>query len=293
MKPSTAARLVDPRTINADLHCHSRMSDGTLAPAAVVERAAAHGVALLALTDHDNLDGIAPAAARAAELGLSFVAGVEVSASWGNETIHVVGLRVDPNDAALCAGLARTRHGRDARAVAMGKSLEAAGIEGAYEGALRYAGNPALVARTHFARFLVERRICRDTAEVFSRFLVEGRPGFVPHRWATLAEAIDWIVGAGGVAVLAHPGRYRLNATARHALLVEFKAAGGTGIEVVCGSHTPAQYGEYAAIAAEFGLLASRGSDFHGPGESRVELGRLPPLPALVVPVWHDWRIAA
>lgn len=293
MKPSTAARLVDPRTINADLHCHSRMSDGTLAPAAVVERAAAHGVALLALTDHDNLDGIAPAAARAAELGLSFVAGVEVSASWGNETIHVVGLRVDPNDAALCAGLARTRYGRDARAVAMGKSLEAAGIEGAYEGALRYAGNPALVARTHFARFLVERRICRDTAEVFSRFLVEGRPGFVPHRWATLAEAIDWIVGAGGVAVLAHPGRYRLNATARHALLVEFKAAGGTGIEVVCGSHTPAQYGEYAAIADEFGLLASRGSDFHGPGESRVELGRLPPLPALVVPVWHDWRIAA
>lgn len=293
MKSSIAAGRADPRRINADLHCHSLMSDGTLSPSAVVERAAAQGVEMLALTDHDNLAGLGEAAARAAELGLPFVPGVEVSVTWGGETIHVVGLNVDPQDATLEEGLARTRGGRDARAVEIGEQLAAVGIPGAYEGALRYVGNPALVSRTHFARFLVERGFCRDVSDVFSRFLVEGRPGFVPQRWAAMDEAVEWILRAGGQAVLAHPGRYRLDRVQHHAMISDFRDAGGVAIEVVSGSHTVAQYAEYARVAVEFGLLASRGSDFHGPGESHVELGQVPPLPDSVVPVWHDWEIAA
>ncbi|MEB2318480.1 MAG: PHP domain-containing protein [Pseudomonadota bacterium] len=293
MKSSIAAGRADPRRINADLHCHSLMSDGTLSPSAVVERAAAQGVEMLALTDHDNLAGLGEAAARAAGLGLPFVPGVEVSVTWGGETIHVVGLNVDPQDATLEEGLARTRSGRDARAVEIGEQLAAVGIPGAYEGALRYVGNPALVSRTHFARFLVERGFCRDVSDVFSRFLVEGRPGFVPQRWAAMDEAVEWILRAGGQAVLAHPGRYRLDRVQHHAMISDFRDAGGVAIEVVSGSHTVAQYAEYARVAVEFGLLASRGSDFHGPGESHVELGQVPPLPDSVVPVWHDWEIAA
>ncbi|MCO5119089.1 MAG: PHP domain-containing protein [Burkholderiaceae bacterium] len=293
MKSSIAAGRADPRRINADLHCHSLMSDGTLSPSAVVERAAAQGVEMLALTDHDNLAGLGEAAARAAGLGLPFVPGVEVSVTWGGETIHVVGLNVDPQDATLEEGLARTRSGRDARAVEIGEQLAAVGIPGAYEGALRYVGNPALVSRTHFARFLVERGFCRDVSDVFSRFLVEGRPGFVPQRWAAMDEAVEWILCAGGQAVLAHPGRYRLDRVQHHAMISDFRDAGGVAIEVVSGSHTVAQYAEYARVAVEFGLLASRGSDFHGPGESHVELGQVPPLPDSVVPVWHDWEIAA
>jgi len=293
MKPSFVAGWADPRRINADLHCHSLMSDGTLSPTAVVDRAVAQGVEMLALTDHDNLAGIDEAAGRAGELGLPFVPGVEVSVTWGGETIHVVGLKVDPLDAVLCDGLARTRSGRDARAIEIGEQLAAAGIAGAYEGALRYVGNPALVSRTHFARFLVEQGICRDVSDVFTRYLIEGRPGYVPQRWAAMDEAVGWIRGAGGQAVLAHPGRYRLDAVERHAMISDFRDAGGVGIEVVSGSHTVAQYAEYARVAVEFGLLASRGSDFHGPGESHVELGQVPPLPDSVVPLWHDWELAA
>jgi predicted metal-dependent phosphoesterase TrpH len=293
MRASSLQGRRDPRAINADLHCHSLMSDGTLAPAAVVERAAAQGVEMLALTDHDNVGGLEEAAARARELGLPFVPGVEVSVTWGGETIHVVGLNIDPANEILCEGLARTRSGRDARAVEIGEQLAAAGIPGAYEGALRYVGNPALVSRTHFARFLVEQGICRDVSDVFSRFLVEGRPGFVPQRWAAMREAVDWICRAGGQAVLAHPGRYRLGTAQRHAMISEFRDAGGIGIEVVSGSHAAHQQAEFARVAREFGLLASRGSDFHGPGESHVELGQVPPLPDAVTPIWHDWELAA
>lgn len=276
--------------LNADLHCHSDRSDGTLAPSELVRRAHAHGVDLLALTDHDELGGLAEAAAEAARLGLRFVPGVEVSVTWGGETVHVVGLDVDAGCAALVEGLARTRAGRDERAREMAAQLAEAGIPGAYEGACRYVGNPQLISRTHFARYLVERGVCRDVGEVFGRYLSEGRPGYVAHRWATLPEAVGWIRAAGGTAVLAHPGRYRLGRTALDAMIEEFRALGGEGIEVVCGSHAPWQYDEFARRARDFRLRASRGSDFHGPGESRVELGALPPLPGDLVPVWRDWH---
>ena len=279
----------DPWRINADLHCHSRASDGTLAPAELVRRAQANGVELFALTDHDELAGLAEAQAAARDAGLAFLPGVEVSVTWADATIHVVGLGIDPQDATLSAGLAALRAGRSGRAREMGAQLARAGVDGAYEGALAVAGNPALLSRTHFARFLVDQGVCEDVHDVFRRFLVEGKPGFVPHRWARLSDAVGWIRGAGGTAVMAHPGRYALDDLRRWALFSEFREAGGEAIEVVTGSHTRDEYAIYARHARDFGFQASRGADFHDPGESRMDLGRLPLLPDSVEPVWRRW----
>ena len=276
---------------NFDLHCHSNVSDGVLAPALVAARAKARGVDVWALTDHDEVGGIAEARAAADALGLAFVPGVEISITWAGQTVHIVGLGIDEKNEELLRGLARTRSGRELRAREMSDQLAAAGIAGAYEGALRYAGNPDLISRTHFARFIIDRGICRDVPSVFRSYLIEGKPGFVPHRWATLEQAVGWITGAGGVAVIAHPGRYKFDPMAYDALFGEFQRPGGSAIEVVTGSHTPEQYDEYAKVAQRYGFLASRGSDFHGPGESRIDLGDLPPLPASVSPVWRDWVI--
>jgi predicted metal-dependent phosphoesterase TrpH len=273
--------------LNADLHCHSTVSDGTLAPQAVAARARANGVQLWSLTDHDELAGQHEARDAALALGMGYLAGCEISVSFAGETVHIVGLGVDVDDAALAAGLARTRGGRAQRAREMADSLARVGIEGAFEGALRHVGNPDLIARTHFARFLVETGVCADVSEVFRRYLTEGKPGYVPHRWASLGDAVMWIVQAGGMAVVAHPGRYKFTPNEEYALFTEFKAHGGEGVEVVTGSHTRAEYARYADTAREFSLYASRGSDFHSPAESHTELGALPPLPAGLTPVWE------
>jgi predicted metal-dependent phosphoesterase TrpH len=193
----------------------------------------------------------------------------------------------------LQAGLASVRSGRLKRAEKMAVELSKVGIAGSLDGALRFAENPAIVGRTHFARFLVESGNARNVKEVFQNFLVKGKPGYVPHQWSTLAEAVNWIHAAGGIAVIAHPGRYKLSPLEMRQLLTEFRELGGEGIEVVTGSHSPEQYSQFAALAQEFGLLASRGSDFHGPGESKVDLGQLPDLPSNLRPVWHDWGLAA
>lgn len=281
--PSSASACA----LNADLHCHSTVSDGTLAPEALAARAHANGVQLWALTDHDELDGQRRAAQSARALGLDYLTGTEISVTFAGETVHIVGLGFDPDDAQLAEGLRATRGGREQRAREMAADLARVGIAGAYEGALKYVGNPELISRTHFARFLVETRVCGDTGEVFRRFLTEGKPGFVPHRWARLGDAVRWITEAGGVAVVAHPGRYRFSPTEEYALFTEFQAHGGEGVEVVTGSHSAAEFGKYADLARELGLLASRGSDFHSPGESRIDLGGLPPLPAGLTPVWE------
>jgi 3',5'-nucleoside bisphosphate phosphatase len=276
-------------TENFDLHCHSTASDGLLGPKELVRRAAQRGVTTLALTDHDELAGLAEAREVARELGIRFIDGVEISVTWSSMTIHIVGLGIDPGSKALARGLASVRASRTVRAERIAKELSAAGIQGSLEGAYAYAENPGLIGRTHFARFLVERGYVRDVKTVFQRYLVRGKPGYVPHQWATLAQAVDWIVASGGRAVVAHPGRYKLSRPEMHRLLDEFKAAGGEGVEVITGSHTRAHFTEFAALARELGMLASRGSDFHGPQESQVELGGLPPLPSDLTPVWHDW----
>ena len=273
-------------TINADLHCHSVVSDGTLTPEELAERAHANGVRLWALTDHDELGGQQRARAAAADLKIDYLAGVEISVTWMGQTIHIVGLGIDEQHAGILEGLKQTREGRGDRAKLMAEQLLKAGIPGAYEGALHFAGNHDLISRTHFARFLVEQGVCRDTEQVFKNYLVEDKPGYVPHRWASLADAIAWIKAAGGVAVIAHPGRYKLNAMQRDELFKFFKEHGGLGIEVITGSHTPDQYQEYGKIAQQYGFLASRGSDFHDPSESHTDLGVLPLLPDHLTPVW-------
>ena len=276
------------KPLNADLHCHSTVSDGLLTPAEIVRRAHANGVELLALTDHDELGGLAEARATADEVGLRFVDGVEVSISWGDDqTVHIVGLGIDPANAALREGLHLVRSGRDARAGRMAAELDKVGIHGAYEGALRHAGNPALVSRSHFARYIVEQGHAKDVKSVFDYWLAKGKPGYVEHAWASLEDALRWIVGAGGTAVIAHPGRYRLSRTERQELFVAFKDLGGRGIEVLSGSIKDEEVREFSRIAREFGFLASRGSDFHGPDESYVDLGRLPQLPEDLKPVWR------
>lgn len=275
---------------NADLHCHSQVSDGTLPPEAVAARAAAQGVELWALTDHDEVGGIARARAAALEAGMGFLAGVEISVTFAGQVVHIVGLGVDETHAGLREGLRQTRGGRGARAREMAAQLAQVGIKGAYEGALKYVGNPELISRTHFARFLVETGHCHDIPEVFRRFLKEGLPGYVEHRWAALGDALRWIDAAGGIAVIAHPARYGFTPNEEFGLFTDFKAHGGRGVEVVTGSHSDAEQRRYADTALEFGLLASRGSDFHAPDESRTELGSLPPLSGRLQPVWMELK---
>ena len=276
--------------LNADLHCHSVVSDGTLTPEALAERAKANGVHLWALTDHDELGGQVRARDAAKALNIDYVSGVEISVTWVGQTIHIVGLGIDANHLGIVEGLRRTRGGRGERAKLMSDQLLEVGIPGAYEGALHFAGNPELISRTHFARFLVEQGVCRDTEEVFKKYLVENKPGFVPHQWATLDNAVAWIKAAGGVAVIAHPGRYNLTELQMSELYEHFKDIGGLGIEVVTGSHSPDQYVTYGKIAQKYGFLASRGSDFHDPGESHIDLGTLPHLPDHLTPVWSAFH---
>ncbi len=275
--------------MNADLHCHSTASDGLLAPKDVVTRAAANGVEILSLTDHDDTSGLDEARAEAESRGLRFVGGVEVSVTWRGTTVHIVGLRIDPRSESLRGGLECIRRGRGTRARKIAEGLDAAGVPDSLAGAQRYAENPQLISRAHFARYLVEAGRASDVKSVFHRYLVKDRPGYVPHQWAALDEAVGWIRDAGGVAVVAHPGRYKLAKAELREFFTEFKACGGAGIEVVTGSHTAGQYLEFARAAREFGFLASRGSDYHGKGESHADLGTLPPLPEDLKPVWRDW----
>lgn len=272
-----------------DLHAHSTASDGLLAPAALVARAVERGVTVLALTDHDDTAGLEEARAAAAGGPLELVAGVEVSTTWERHAVHVVGLHVDPAHPVLAHGLAELRAGRDARARRIGEALARAGIANAYEGARSFAASDRLVSRAHFARFLVEQGRAKSTRDVFKRYLTPGKPGYVPHAWTAVRTAVEWIHAAGGQAVLAHPGRYELTATGMRRLLTDFRDAGGDAIEVVTAAHTREEYGLFAGHARTFGFLASAGSDYHGPGESPLDLGSLPALPPGLTPVWSTW----
>jgi len=273
--------------LNADLHCHSVVSDGTLTPEALAARAKANGVQLWALTDHDEVGGQERAIASAKALDMKYLTGVEISITFAGKTVHIVGLGFDHTNTDLVQGLRNTRGGRAERAKEMSDGLAKVGIHGAFEGALKYAGNHELISRTHFARFLVESGVCKDTSEVFRKYLTENKPGFVPHRWASLENAVHWITGASGIAVIAHPARYGFTANEEYALFTEFKNHGGRGVEVITGSHSSADALQYADTALEFNLAASRGSDFHSPDESHTDLGTLPWLPGQLTPVWE------
>ena len=272
-----------------DLHTHSTASDGTLTPTELVVRAARVGIQVLALTDHDTLNGIAEAQATAAELGLTLIPGVEISVTWGGRTLHILGLGLDPTDPNLNAGLLGVREYRDWRAKEIGLRLAAKGVEGAYAGALALAADERFVGRTHFARFLVQRGYAATVRDVFKRYLVKGKPGFVTGDWASLEEALGWIRDAGGQAVIAHPARYSLTGFKMRHLIGEFRELGGVGIEVVSGSHSRDEAFLYAQRARDASLLASAGSDYHGPEHPYMELGRLPNLPPGCMPIWAEW----
>lgn len=285
-------------TLNFDLHNHTNASDGVLAADELVLLAHRNGCDALALTDHDTVANVAAAAACAKALGLRFVAGIEISISWVAKgdidspltTIHIVGLNIDPTNRALLEGIACVRGGRIARGREMAKQLVEAGLPDLFDDAFALAENKEMLARTHFGRALVSRGIVPDIATAFKRFLTQGNPGYIPHRWASIEDAVGWILGAGGVAVIAHPARYKLSTAEMDALFEEFKMLGGQGVEVVTGSHSANEYAQYAARCKAFGLYASRGADFHGPLETPVEPGTLPLLSEVdkdLKPVWQ------
>lgn len=272
--------------MNADLHCHSTESDGTLSPAEVAKRAAANGVSLWTLTDHDTVRGLPEARDVAQAAGMRFLNGIEISVTWNFQTLHIVGLDINPDDPSLARGLARIRASRQGRAEKIADQLTAAGVTGSLDGAHALAQNPDLIGRTHFARFLISRGYARNMSDVFQRYLAPGRVGGVPHQWAELAEAVGWIRASGGVATLAHPGRHKLARAQLVRLIEEFKACGGAAIEVITASHSQDEATDFASLCRAHGLLASRGSDFHNPADARYDLGNLPALPNSVTPVW-------
>ena len=271
-----------------DLHCHSTVSDGVLTPTELVDYAAEKGIRVLALTDHDDLAGLAVARDIAEKHGMRFINGVEISVTWRRRTLHIVGLKINPEYAPLVEGLANIRAGRHTRAVGIAQALEKVGIHGALEGAYEYSKG-GIISRTHFARFLIEKGYAKDTKAVFKHYLVKGKPGYIEHQWASLEDAMTWIIGSGGVAVIAHPGRYDLGRVTMLELMHEFRALGGSAIEVVTGSHTVDQYQEFAKMAKSFDLASSMGSDYHGKGHAYIDMGRLPSLPSNCLPVWRDW----
>lgn len=278
-----------PPVDNYDLHNHSRFSDGLLSPTQLIELAARTGVDAIALTDHDTTDGLEEAARAAKLAGIVLVPGVEISVSWGDTTLHVVGLMVDPRAHVLAEGLKSIRDGRTGRAQRIAGALAGMGFEGTFEGAYELAENKEMLSRTHFARYLVNQGRVKDIQAAFDKYLAKGKPAYVPHRWASLENAVAWIRGAGGTAVLAHPGRYNLKPMMRHEMLGDFKRLGGEAIEVITGSHRPEEYSLWQREALENGFLASRGADYHGPGESPIEPGKLPALHASLTPVWSKW----
>lgn len=271
-----------------DLHTHTWHSDGTLSPAELVARAHRQGVTVLAVTDHDVTDGIPPARVAATELGLTLIPGVEISVTWQAQTVHVVGLGIDPNDGALQAGLTRLRACRQWRAQEIGRRLNRHRISGAFEGAAR-AARGAVISRVHFARFLMEQGHVANMRQAFRRYLADGGPAYVPGRWAELNEAVEWIRKAGGQAVLAHPARYKLNRRNLRRLLINFKDGGGVAVEVVSGCHSRQEVERFGTLARQYNLLASVGSDYHGPEKPWVELGKGPAPPSDCTPVWRVW----
>ncbi len=273
-----------------DLHTHSTASDGQLSPSGLIRHAAEKGIRLLALTDHDTTDGLAEARNQAGgEDGPRLIAGVEISTNWFGHSIHVVGLDFDPAHPDLRRGLSEQARRRESRAIGIAERLEKHGVKNAYQGARAFAGDGPL-GRAHFARYLVQQGFAGDERKVFKRYLIRGKPGYVANQWPRLPEAVEWITRAGGIAVVAHPARYKLTRTKLRELLLAFREAGGRGLEVVSGSHHAGDNQQMAGLARQFGFLASVGSDYHGPRYFWLEMGRLPPLPPGCAAIWEAFQ---
>ncbi len=281
--------------MKVDLHCHSTASDGVLAPSVVVERAHARGVGLLALTDHDTLEGLPEARLAAAALGIQLINGIELSCTWGGATIHVLGYAFAAEAAALQQAIGELHAGRWLRAEEIGRRLEAKGMPGAFDGAraiqqqLGDSGNAP--ARPHFAEFLSRGKYVRDHAEAFRKWLGSGKLGDVKQHWPSLEQTLATLRSAGAWISLAHPMQYSLTRSKRRRLIIDFLQAGGHGLEVVNGMQPAEQVGCLAILAREFGLMASVGSDFHAPGDWS-ELGMYRPLPDDLSPLWARFQRA-
>lgn len=277
--------------LHCDLHSHSTVSDGTLSPSELVLRAHEKDVELFALTDHDATEGLNEAAAVASKIGLNFVPGIELSVTWSHQTIHILGLGINPDDLVLNRGLMVLREFRARRGEEIAFKLEKKGLINPLEGAKKFA-NGEILSRTHFARYLVEQGKAKDMRQVFKRYLVQGKPGYVAGKWASLEDALSWIHGAGGLAIIAHPARYKLSATRLRQLIAEFKELGGIGFEAISGTHSPDEEQRMTLLANKFGLYISKGSDFHSPENVYRELGYLPDIPMGSIPLWHseEWK---
>ena len=271
-----------------DLHCHSNVSDGLLSPAELMSHAAENNVQAIALTDHDDIAGLSEASITAKSLNIIFINGVEISVTWKKRTLHIVGLNFDKDNKLLFQGLKKIRDGRYKRAQLMSDGLGMAGIQGAMDGAKSYAKN-STIGRIHFAQFLVAQGYAKDISAVFKKFLTPGKPGYVDHEWISLEESIRLINGAGGDAIIAHPGRYDMGNKLYPKLFQEFKDLGGTGVEVMSGSQDPSQANYFSKLAANYNLFSSCGSDFHGKGISHRALGNVRSLPNDSIPIWTKW----
>ncbi len=277
-----------PLTI--DLHTHSTASDGSLSPTELVQHASAAGINVLALTDHDDTEGVAEAQKEAVNHGITLIPGVEMSVTWRGRSIHLVGLNIDPEYQPLQDLLAKTRAFRNWRAEEIDRRLSKKGIHGAYDWVKKRAKGKIL-SRTHFAQFLVEQGKAKSVSDVFNHYLKTNKPGYVPGQWASLDNALSVLIGSGGKVVIAHPARYKLTMTKLNELIDQFRAAGGHGLEVISGSHSRDDSFRMASVAKKRGLLASVGSDFHDPERPWIALGKLPQLPDGCRPIWHDWDL--
>lgn len=272
-----------------DLHCHSNFSDGALSPEELIQKAQLNQVTCLSLTDHDTVAGYARLKEAALNSGICIVNGIEFSTRWKKYDIHILGYQIN-HTSSLEELIQCQNNSRITRAEQIGASLDAMGLENTYQKACEVAGHKR-VGRPHFAKVLVNEGKARDMQAAFKQFLIRGRGAYVPTPWISIYESVEGIIKAGGQAVIAHPLKYGLTRTKLHELIIEFKEAGGHGIEVVSGEMTVTQIKEVAALCLRFKLLASSGSDFHSDTGSRINLGRQQQLPINCTPIWHDWTI--
>lgn len=268
-----------------DFHCHSDQSDGALSPEALVSRAKEFGVTHLALTDHDSIAGLARAQAQAIIERVHMISGIEFSSQWAGCGVHVVGLNIDTTSKPLLDAIAQQARVRVDRAALIAEKLHKAGIEGALEGAEAYAKGGA-IGRPHFAQYMVEVGAVANMAQAFKRYLGAGKIGDVKSGWPETEEVVEWIVEAGGIAVLAHPAKYKMTRSKLCRLTESFAEAGGGAIEVLSGKQPVGLAENLAKIANQFNLAGSCGSDFHTPGQPWQELGCASTLPSTVQPVW-------